>query len=172
MSCPAPISYPTQVFCVGIGELTGNPTATLSSEILFFPAWNFISSVNVNLLCSLVPCADPAIVRDPVYLIFHGVSFWRNNSLASNNPTLLGACKIQHFTWKFSIDKNMQCMACWLHCQNGKSASTQKWFRWTYMNTRITMESEILIANSYFLFVVKGTKKAKLTKIHLVVYHR
>lgn len=65
VSCPTQSHTPnaTQFFCVGIGELTGNPTATLSSEILFFPAWNFTFSVNVNLLCSLVPRADPAIVK-------------------------------------------------------------------------------------------------------------
>lgn len=40
--------------------LTGNPTATLRSAILFVPACRLIGPLNVQLLCSLVPKAEPA----------------------------------------------------------------------------------------------------------------
>lgn len=36
-------------------ELTGNPTATLSSAILFVPACKLTGPVNVNLIFSRVP---------------------------------------------------------------------------------------------------------------------
>lgn len=41
------------------GALTGNPTAILSSAILFVPACRLTDPVNVNCLCSLVPKVDP-----------------------------------------------------------------------------------------------------------------
>lgn len=43
------------------GELTGNPTATLSSAIRFVPARRLTLPVNRNLLFSLVPKAEPMI---------------------------------------------------------------------------------------------------------------
>jgi hypothetical protein len=46
---------------VGIRILTGNPTAILSSEILFLPAFRPTFSVNVNLTFFRVPKADPII---------------------------------------------------------------------------------------------------------------
>lgn len=43
-------------------ELTGNPTATLSSAILFVPACRLTLPVYVNLLLSLVPKEEPVII--------------------------------------------------------------------------------------------------------------
>lgn len=41
------------------GKLTGSPTATLSSAILFLPAWSLTFAVYRNLLFSLVPKPEP-----------------------------------------------------------------------------------------------------------------
>lgn len=43
-------------------ELTGNPTATLSSASLFVPASRLTGPLKVNCLFSLVPKADPVII--------------------------------------------------------------------------------------------------------------
>ena len=46
---------------IGSEELTGNPTATLSSEILLTPACKLMPPVKVNILFSEVPNAEPVI---------------------------------------------------------------------------------------------------------------
>lgn len=45
-------------------ELTGNPTATLSSAILFVPACRLTFPVYVNLLLSLDPKAEPVMKQN------------------------------------------------------------------------------------------------------------
>lgn len=50
-------------------ELTGNPTATLNSAILFVPACKLTLPVYVNLLFSLVPKAEP-VKHNSVIILF------------------------------------------------------------------------------------------------------
>ena len=59
---------------LGRRELTGNPTATLSSAIVFVPARRLTFSVYVNLLYCLVPKAEPIICH------LHFIAEWFGNS--------------------------------------------------------------------------------------------
>ena len=62
-----------EVICLKIRvlgrNLTGNPTVMLRSEILLVPALRSTGPVNVNCLRSLLPKAEPVLVKKPWSLI-------------------------------------------------------------------------------------------------------
>jgi hypothetical protein len=60
--CVTRLSHPREELVWWERELTGNPTATLSSAILFVPACRLTLPVYVNLLLSLVPKDEPVII--------------------------------------------------------------------------------------------------------------
>jgi len=74
--------------------LTGNPTVTLRRAILFVPAWRSMAPLNVQLLCSLVPKADP--VKE--------TSLTQNHSIRK-----VAICKQRNCTFNYNRKKPENC---------------------------------------------------------------
>lgn len=109
----------------------------------------------------------------------HLFIFLSENQLSDYNPELVPHFMekaIQKVTWKLSVDKDMQSMACWQHSESWMFTSMQKWLRWTNFNTVNTMWPEKLkswhaYTRKFFIPLMGCVKYRKLLSLLCPVSH-